>query len=109
MFVGQKLVYYDGMITIKHGLKFLNNMKQTAVEWLVEQILTEVQDYEDGDIETESEPFKHEYVNKYHWRVDLSEFVIKAKAMEKEQIIDAYESLEHRHGKNYYNETFKSE
>ena len=60
-------------------------MKQTAVEWLVEQILTEVQDYEDGDIETESEPFKHEYVNKYIGMVDLSEFVNKAKEMEKEQ------------------------
>ena len=60
-------------------------MKQTAVEWLVEQILTEVQNYEDGDIETESEPFKHEYVNKYIGMVDLSEFVNKAKAMEKEQ------------------------
>ena len=33
----------------------------------------------------------------------------KAIEMEKEQIIDAYESLEHRHGKNYYNATFKSE
>ena len=29
-------------------------------------------------------------------------------AVEKQQIIDAYESLEHRHGKNYYNETFKN-
>ena len=33
----------------------------------------------------------------------------KAIEMEKEQIIEAYESLEHRHGKNYYKETFKSE
>ena len=82
-------------------------MKQTAVEWLVEQILTEVQDYEDGDIETESDPFKHEYVNKYIGMIDLSEFVNKAKEMEKKQIIDAYESLEHRHGENYYRETFK--
>ena len=65
-------------------------MKQTAVEWLVEQILTEVQDYEDGDIETESEPFKHEYVNKYIGMVDLSEFVNKAKAMEKEQSHSEY-------------------
>ena len=64
-------------------------MKQTAVEWLVEQILTEVQNYEDGDIENEwEEPFKHEYVNKYIGMIDLSEFVIKAKEMEKEQIVD---------------------
>ena len=95
-------------------------MKQTAVEWLVEQILTEVQNYEDGDIETESEPFKHEYVNKYIGMVDLSEFVNKAKAMEKEQIIDAYlkdigkvtidKALVHwDKAEEYYNETFKSE
>ena len=63
-------------------------MKQTAVEWLVEQILTEVQNYEDGDIETESEPFKHEYINKYIGMVDLSQFVNKAKAMEKEQMVN---------------------
>ena len=63
--------------------------KETAVEWLVEQILTEVQNYEDGDIENEwEEPFKHEYVNKYIGMIDLSEFVIKAKEMEREQIID---------------------
>ena len=30
-------------------------------------------------------------------------------AMEREQIVKAYESLEHRHGENYYNETFKPE
>jgi hypothetical protein len=28
--------------------------------------------------------------------------------IEKQQIIDAYESLEHRHGENYYNETYKN-
>jgi hypothetical protein len=27
-------------------------------------------------------------------------------AMEREQIVKAYESLEHRHGENYYNETY---
>ena len=60
--------------------------KKTAVEWLVEQILTEVQNYEDGDIENEwEEPFKHEYVNKYIGMIDLSEFVIKAKEMEKKE------------------------
>ena len=90
-------------------------MKQTAVEWLIEQILTQVQDYEDGDIETESEPFKTEYVNKYTWMVDLSEFVNKAKAMEKEQIIDAWNDgyREFYDGSStpeeYYIKTFKSE
>ena len=39
-----------------------------------------------------------EFVNHFH----------KYLAVEKQQIIDAYESLEHRHGENYYNETFKS-
>lgn len=65
-------------------------MKQTAVQWLIEQILTQVQDYEYGDVETELEPFKTEYVNKYIGMVDLSEFVIKALEMEKEQICDAF-------------------
>ena len=40
-----------------------------------------------------------EFVNHFH----------KYLAVEKQQIIDAYESLEHRHGENYYNKTFKSE
>ena len=30
-------------------------------------------------------------------------------AVERKQIIDAYESLEHRHGEQYYNEIYKSE
>jgi hypothetical protein len=29
-------------------------------------------------------------------------------AMEKEQIVKAYESLEHRHGEKYYKETYES-
>ena len=57
-----------------------NNMKQTAVEWLY-------------GISKLREPDKF----------DLEQ----AKEMEKKQIKDAYESLEHRHGENYYNETFK--
>jgi hypothetical protein len=40
-----------------------------------------------------------EFVNHFH----------KYLAVEKQQIIDAYESLEHRHGENYYNEIYKSE
>jgi hypothetical protein len=87
--------------------------EQTAVEWLVEQILTEVQNYEDGDIENEwEEPFKHEYVNKYIGIIDLSEFVIKAKEMEKDQICEAYAIGGSpllgpwEFGEDYYNETF---
>jgi hypothetical protein len=39
-----------------------------------------------------------EFVNHFHKYLDI----------EKQQIIDAYESLEHRHGENYYNETYKN-
>ena len=56
-------------------------MKQTAVEWFYQRILSK----------------------------DIKAVFEQAKEMEKEQIIDAYESLEHRHGENYYNETFKTE
>jgi hypothetical protein len=88
--------------------------EQTAVEWLVEQILTEVQNYEDGDIENEwEEPFKHQYVNKYIGIIDLSEFVIKAKEMEKEQIEEAYMVGYYNHSVNsimdseeYYEQNF---
>ena len=53
--------------------------KQTAVEWFYQRILAK----------------------------DIKEVFEQAKEMEKQQIKDAYESLEHRHGENYYNETFK--
>jgi hypothetical protein len=56
-------------------------MKQTAVEWLEQQLFNKRGKFTKGDID-------------------------QAKAMEKEQIVKAYESLEHRHGENYYNETF---
>ena len=65
-------------------------MKQTAVEWLVEQIC--------GDHTSE-------------WQEQIEQ----AKEMEKEQIIDAYETAEKDcgkdflHGDLYYEETFKSE
>ena len=39
-----------------------------------------------------------EFVNHFHKYLEI----------EKQQIIDAYESLEHRHGENYYNETYKN-
>ena len=39
-----------------------------------------------------------EFVNHFHKYLEI----------EKQQIIDAYESLEHRHGQNYYNATFKT-
>jgi hypothetical protein len=61
-------------------------MKQTAVEWLVYVVQSNI---------------APNYIPK--------EIVEQAKEMEKQQIVDAYESLEHRHGENYYNETYKSE
>jgi len=66
-------------------------MKQTAVEWLVEQLMPKV---------LTAEQYYH---------------IEKAKEMEKEQIINAYEQAEKDNGKDflngdlYYNETFKSE
>lgn len=63
-------------------------MKQTAVEWLEEQI---------------------------KWRTNISDIIIQAKEMEKQQIIDAYlQGDEDSHylnnrdrmGEGYYNETF---
>jgi hypothetical protein len=60
-------------------------MKKTAVEWLYEHILLT--------------PLDIRSINKC---------LEQAKEMEKEQIVNAYESLEHRHGENYYNETFKN-
>ena len=66
-------------------------MKQTAVEWLVEQLSDEFSNYPDAIIE-------------------------QAKEMEREQIIEAYDAglydttfCEKVHAEQYYNETFKSE
>ena len=74
-------------------------MKQTAVEWLVDKMLTE-----------------------HHSKIEWDKIVDQAKAMEKEQIRDAFNSgmndsvdyfipfLEpNDESENYYNKTFKSE
>ena len=61
-------------------------MKQTAIEWLYDQI-------------------------EYHGKC-IYEIIEQAKAMEKEQIINAYEYTTvgtSHYGEQYYNETFKSE
>lgn len=69
-------------------------MKQTAVEWFIQQIFKT-----DNDM-------------------NIDEMIDKAKKMEKQQIIDAYlQGDEDSHylnnrdrmGEGYYNETFKSE
>ena len=64
--------------------------KQTAVEWLIDMLVTE------NEITLKGENYK------------LFEI---AKAMEKEQIIDAYETshISMMTAEQYYNETFKSE
>jgi len=60
--------------------------KQTAVQWLVEKLM------------------KGEYIN------DPEYLITQAKAMEKEQIIEAYCMGDDNIGaEQYYNETFKSE
>jgi len=74
-------------------------MKQTAVEWLLENLISEP--YSESD-------FKH---NEKCWD--------EAKEMEKQQIMDASyyghlkgwvdDSVENSYGEQYYNETFKSE
>ena len=60
-------------------------MKQTAVEWFYQRILAK----------------------------DIKEVFEQAKAMEKEQIVNAYNDCEwtgdHEDGEKYYNETFKQQ
>lgn len=80
---------------------------QTAVEYLVEMICTDVQMYDEEGNESSVE-----YYNAFRSCTDLSEYIIKAKQMEKQQIIDAWNSAyggdSNYTGDKYYNETFKS-
>ena len=69
-------------------------MKQTAIEWLLDNLI--------------SEPYSEEDFN------HNSDMWDKAKKMEKQQIIDSYEVAymdgyndNGKDGKQYYNETFK--
>jgi hypothetical protein len=93
-------------------------MKQTAVEWLVEQICTDLEMYDEyGNV-------SHvEFWNAFQSCTDLSEYIKQAKEMEKEQIINAKEDghlstyaeygetprcyLDGGH-EQYYNETYKN-
>ena len=84
-------------------------MKETAVDKLVGEILTEVDKYnEDGDV------IGIELWNAYKSCVDLSEFVKQANELFKEQIIKAYnESFLLRDkpyatAEKYYNETYEN-
>jgi len=73
-------------------------MKQTAVEWLVEEMLK--QGYFDG--------------NKPLTYTNLDHLQQQAKEIEKDQIINAYEDGNYDNGmgrceaEQYYNETFKN-
>jgi len=71
---------------IRTTLKYRNDMKATAVEWLLDSL-----DYNQN-------------------MLGIKEIIEQAKEMEKEQIIDAYEYTAagtSHYGEQYYNETFK--
>lgn len=93
--------------------------KQTAVQWLVEQILVDLEDYfnEENDFDLSKDP-KIKYYNAFMDSVDLSEYVNKAIEMEKEQIEIAfaksyliglaevnYDDV-NKASEQYYNETY---
>jgi hypothetical protein len=92
--------------------------KQTAVEWLVEQILVDMDVYHNENDFEKNEPRKA-YYNSFQSHVDLSFYVDQAKAMEKEYIEDAYnEGYNIRDSRGdlstnptatqYYNNTYKT-
>ena len=89
--------------------------KQTAVDWLVEQILVKFEDHMNDDYEFDfSKPPTLKFYNAFIDSTDLSEYVNKAKQMEKEQIMNAfdsgyfnYEVLFHDNAEEYYNETYE--
>jgi hypothetical protein len=73
--------------------------KQTAVEWLMEQITYKT---DDGEIR-----------NAFTDTVDLSEYFNQAMEMDKEQKIDAFDTGRRKgdwifDGEKYYEETFKN-
>lgn len=66
--------------------RYTRDMKQTAIEWLIEQLEN------------------HNGVT----RSGFEKCIQQAKAMEKEQIMEAYNNGDNRSAELYYNETFKS-
>lgn len=82
-------------------------MKQLAVEWLVGKILTkdEIYDYYGNVI-------GYKLINTYTSSEDFSKYVEKAKAMEKEQIIEAWmvidNELQRIGAEKYYKKTYES-
>jgi hypothetical protein len=75
--------------------------KQTAVEWLIEQI------------ESKGDAWENASIRRLQISIDVSDYLDlkrQAKAMEKEQIIDAFKSGEASRDRveaiEYYNETY---
>jgi len=92
--------------------------KQTAVEWLIDQVLVEYDTYfnEEGDLV--DKPI-NQFFNAYKSSVNLIEYVKQAKEMEKQQIMAAFnegeinsvdyfnvENITIEEAEQYYNETF---
>lgn len=92
--------------------------KQTAVQWLVDNILVKFEDHFNEDFIFDlSKPPKISYYNAFIDSTDLSEYVNKAIEMEKEQIVKTwyergntivprYYLKENINGEQYYNETY---
>lgn len=76
---------------LHYGLFKTNKMKQTAVEWLIEQIIS---------LQSKDLKLSEQYDKK---------LIEQAKEMEKQQIETAYnKAVPFKFGKEYYEETFKN-
>ena len=99
------MILWSGMICLAKTTKIshlwrsikTNDMKQTAVEWLINEL----------------KKSKHyqQMINEVHQNNTIvSDILEQAKEMEKEQIIEAYEYTAvgtSHYGEQYYNKTFK--
>ena len=72
-------------------------MKQTATEWMANELL-----YLDNE-------YDMKLIDKNEYQARRKQIIDQAKAMEKEQIIDARDALFNGTPEQYYNKTFKSE
>lgn len=89
--------------------------KQTAVEWLVSQIAGTPTNYIiDGEL---TEIKENRYNLLFNLDIDITPLVEQAKAMEKEQIKDAYNQADldsyfnktyEGYAEKYYNETYEN-
>ena len=98
MFAGQKLGYYDGMTTIKLGLKYLNNMKAKHVtvqfeytnfdtlEIMLDRLKSELMDgkefFEDMQMSPNGQKFylhfKQEYKKKRSFKIEENVILVKS-------------------------------